>query len=73
MGTDPKEARGVPLVEAIRQDAPNSRGRVLLGGRVLKLPYDWVKATALWCSVYPRCQMTRPRTIVGRYTRSVRQ
>jgi len=38
MGTDPKEARGVPLVEAIRQDAPNSRGRVLLGGRVLKLP-----------------------------------
>src|SRR2546429_8005328 len=29
---------------------------------------DWVKAAALASFVYPRCQMTRPVTSVGRYT-----
>jgi hypothetical protein len=35
--------------------------------------YDWVKAAALASSVYPRCQMTRPVTIVGKDPLSVRQ
>ena len=29
-------------------------------------PYDWVKATALASTVYPRCHITRPQTIVGK-------
>jgi hypothetical protein len=76
----PRHARGpsVRLLLAvlskpsIRTPCPRYDGSCWAAARC-NTSEEWVKAAALASVVEPRCQITRPQTIVGRYPFAVRQ